>query len=106
MSNIKVKIRKHAKGFGYFGGEITDLPSDKAAYLINKGYAMLIPEEKEENDTLFPDGFPAAKELFNLGYESIEAVDEDRKAGILKTKGLTKGQLMAIGKYFAKLNKA
>jgi hypothetical protein len=41
---MKIKILHSAPGYGYFGGEIADVPENQAADLIVHGYAIMIPD--------------------------------------------------------------
>lgn len=92
-----VKIKKPIKGYGYFGGETTEIADETAGKFIEDGLAILIPKTEGENDdnNSLPEEMPARDLLFNNGYESIEQILEARNT-LVDIKGIGKAAALKI----------
>ena len=98
LTVMKIKFLRPVAGFAYFENDITDaLPDEKAAGLVAKGYAILIPETEGEQNKL-PDDLPGREQLYDGGLETIEDV-KNALPTITDIKGIGKKTAEAIKKY-------
>lgn len=98
---MKIKIRYPVAGFAYFGNEIVDnLPDEKAAYLVEIGAAIIIPETEGTPNKL-PDDIPAREILFNAGLETLTDVTNALET-LTDIKGIGKKTASDIKKYINK----
>lgn len=47
-NTMKIKVLHPVKGYGYFGGEVTDVSNEIGAELVAHGHALAIPEMVRE----------------------------------------------------------
>lgn len=101
----KIKFLKSHHEFAYFAGDIAQVDDDKAAELLNRGYAIILPEDGGDDivNTL-PEDLPGRVALFAAGFETPEAVKEAGDS-ILDVEGVGKGTLKQIEAYFKNLAK-
>lgn len=88
-------ILRSIKGYGYFKGDVGELPDEVATDLVNKGYVTLYQgEEKNE----LPEGMPARKILFDNGFRTVEDVLNAKEA-LVEVKGIGKKMVETIIEY-------
>ena len=101
-SEMKIKFRHPVTGLAYFAGDITDsLADEKAADLVAKGHAILIPETEGEENNL-PTDLPGREQLFDGGLETIADV-KNALPTLTDIKGIGKQTAAAIKKYLNSL---
>ncbi|WP_270487826.1 hypothetical protein [Butyricimonas synergistica] len=76
-----VKIRKPIQGYGYFGGEIVDLPDETTTKFVNEGNAILVPDtEGDEKENPLPEDLPARGILFENGFTEVKQIFEAKES--------------------------
>lgn len=89
-----VRIKQPIKGYGYFGGETVNLPSEKATELVENGFAILVQETEGDANTL-PEKLPLRELLFENGYETVEQILQVRNT-LVDVKGIGKALSLKI----------
>lgn len=94
----KVKFLKSHNQFAYFKGDVADIKSEDVATLLNSGYVIILPDERDDDVNTLPEDLPGREFLFDAGFDSIE---KNKKAGnsLLNVTGIGKGTLKKIQVY-------
>lgn len=84
----------------YFENDVADLPNEKAAGLVNKGWAIMVPDTEGEENNL-PEDLPAREVLFDNGLETIDDI-KNAIDTLTDIKGIGKKTVQQIKKFIAK----
>ena len=94
---IKVRWVKKHWDFAYPVGSIGTVDALVAPKLLNEGFIIPLPDEKEEIKNPLPENFPARDRLFDLGFTTVEGVKEAGES--LLSEGLSNTTLKKINAY-------
>lgn len=95
---MKIKFLRPVAGFAYFEGDVAELNDEKASSLVNKGWAIIVPDTEGEANQL-PDDLPARDVLFDNGLETIDDVHNALET-LTDLKGVGKKSAQKIKEYF------
>lgn len=70
---MKIKFLRPVQGMAYWENDIAEIPDSKAANLVNRGFAVIIPDTEGPVNKL-PGDLPAREILFDNGLETISDV--------------------------------
>lgn len=96
-----VKIKKPIKGYGYFGGEIVNLPDEDATRFVNEGGAIVVQDTEGKDENELPEELPARTVLFDNGFTSVEQIMAARET-LVEIDGIGKKTAEKIIEYCEK----
>jgi hypothetical protein len=70
---MKIKFLRPVQGMAYWENDVAEIPDAKAANLVNRGFAVIIPETEGPVNKL-PHDLPAREILFENGMETIDDI--------------------------------
>lgn len=87
METLHVKFKKSHSDYGYFEGDFAELPADEVALLVENGFVILFPGEKEKSENPLPTDLPCRDLLFENGFVTMDQVGEAGE-GLCEIKGI------------------
>lgn len=94
---MKLKIKKHIPGWGYFENQTCEEPEEVGAWMVAEGYAVMIPET-EGPENLLPVDLPCREILFTAGLETVNDIRNSLNV-LAELKGISKKSAAAIKTY-------
>ena len=69
---MRVKFSRPVQGYGYFKGDVGDVPDEVAARMVKSGAVIL---HQGEDPVSLPEGMPARKILHDNGFRTVAEAD-------------------------------